>query len=172
LPAQAAQSGGSPKASEWFGAVSPYEQFSAQVIRDSGAWSSICRKMSRTPPRDLAAPEEMALAVFLGLRRTAGYDLAIERVGQAGSVQLFRARELAPAQDAFVAQVLTTPYRILIMPASTVAVSFLIRFDGVASGECLYIPAGERQHAERAAQLPGYPNCPKTPMWPIEGCKC
>jgi len=41
LPARAAISGGGPTPSEWFGAHSPYDQFSAQVIRGEDSWRQL-----------------------------------------------------------------------------------------------------------------------------------
>lgn len=169
MPAQEAISGGNSEHSEWSGTYSPYQLFSAQVIRDSDSWSQLWAELRRPPPQVIHAGRHMALAVFLGLRRTGGYDLVIEPAGQTETVQLFRVRELAPAPDAFVAQVLTTPYRIIVLPASTRAVLFLAGFDGAASGECLYIPAGEQGRAEKATQLPDNPPCSKIPVQPNEG---
>ena len=169
LPARSAISGGNSELPEWSGAFSPYQLFSAQVIRESDSWSQLWAQLRRPPPQAIHAGRQMALAVFLGLRRTGGYDLAIEPAGQTETVQLFRVRELAPAPDAFVAQVLTTPYRIIVLLASMRAVAFLVGFDGAASGKCLYIPAGERGRAEKAAQLPDIPLCSKMPAQPNEG---
>ncbi|MEE8172855.1 MAG: protease complex subunit PrcB family protein [Alphaproteobacteria bacterium] len=159
VPAHAALSGGNPQ--QWSGAFSPYQQFSAQVIRDAESWSQIWAQLHQPPPQSFDAGRHMALAVFLGLRTTGGYDLAIEPANRSDAVLLFRVRELAPAPDALVPQVLTNPYRILILPASTRPVFFLLRLRGVASGECLYIPAGERRRIENVAQLPTIPTCPK-----------
>ena len=158
VPAYAAISGGNPE--QWSGAFSPYQQFSAQVIRDGGSWSKIWAQLHQPPPQAFDAGRHMALAVFLGMRRTGGYDLAIEPAGRTDSVLLFRVRELAPAADAFVPQVLTNPYRILVVPASTRPVLFLTGIRGAASGECLYIPAEERGRAESVTRLPALPICP------------
>ncbi|MDA0230516.1 MAG: protease complex subunit PrcB family protein [Proteobacteria bacterium] len=111
----------------------------------------------------------MAIAVFLGSRRTGGYDLAIDPAGQTDMAQLFRVRELAPAPDAFVPQVLTTPYRIFLLPMNAQPVLFLTGFNGAASGECLYIPSGERRRAESITQFLNKPICPEAPGQSSEG---
>jgi hypothetical protein len=161
VPVGAATSGGNPETSEWSGAFSPYPEFSAEVIRDARSWSQLWARLHKPPPQAFDAGRHMALAVYLGLGRTGGYDLAIEPAGRSDTLALFRVRELAPAPDAFVPQVLTNPYRILVVPASSEPVLFLIGFHGAASGECLYISSGERGRAERVTQLPAYPICPK-----------
>ncbi len=52
---------------------------------------------------------------------------------------------------------------LILVPASTWSVLFLAGFRGVASGECLYIPAEERGRAESVTQWPTNPICPKAP---------
>ena len=142
-----AGAGGDAEPREWSGAFSPYIEFSVQVIRDAENWRQLW---------------DMALAVFLGMRRTGGYDIAIEPAGQSGSAALFRVREVPPAPGAFVTQALTNPYRIILLPANARPALMFVRLHGAAGQECLYIPAGERPLAEAAGPLPDTPICPET----------
>ena len=76
LPVREAISGGDSEHSEWSGTFSPYQNFSAKVIRETDSWSKLWAELGRPPPQGFQAGRHIALAVFLGLRRTGGYDLA------------------------------------------------------------------------------------------------
>jgi hypothetical protein len=143
LPPRGAVAGGGPEQSEWAGAFSPYGEFAAFVIRDAAGWRQLWTQLDQPPPRDFVAGRDMALAAFLGLRRTGGYDIVIEPAGMADGVVRYRLSEVPPAPGAMVIQVLTTPYRILLVPARAEPVHFLVRLHGAAAGERLYVPAGE-----------------------------
>jgi hypothetical protein len=156
LPARAAISGGGPTPSEWFGAHSPYDQFSAQVIRGEDSWRQLWAQLRQAPPQAFDAERDLALAVFLGLRRTGGYSVTIVPAGITDGVYLFAAHEQVPAAGSMVTQALTTPFRIIVVPKRSEPVVFLI---GGATGECLYIAATERARAEAVARLPALPVC-------------
>ncbi len=157
-----AGAGGDAEPREWSGAFSPYIEFSVQVIRDAENWRQLWAQLHQPSPPDFSAGRDMALAVFLGMRRTGGYDIAIEPAGQSGSAALFRVREVPPAPGAFVTQALTNPYRIILLPANARPALMFVRLHGAAGQECLYIPAGERPLAEAAGPLPDTPICPET----------
>ena len=154
LPARAAISGGGPTPSAWFGAHSPYDQFSAQVIRGEDSWRQLWAQLQQAPPQAFDAERDLALAVFLGLRRTGGYGVTIVPIGMTDGVYFFAVQEQAPAAGSMVTQALTTPFRIIVVPKRSEPIVFLV---GGAAGECLYIAATERARAEAAARLPALP---------------
>ena len=66
----------------------------------------------------------MVVAVFLGSRKTSGYDVAIQGTRDDGGALVVDYRETAPARDAMTAQVLTAPYHIAAVPARSGDVRF------------------------------------------------
>lgn len=95
------------------------------VVRDAAAWRKLWQ--GHAPDRALPAVDfskEMVVAVFLGSRPTAGYDVAIDGVREDGGALVVAYRETAPARDVMTAQVLTSPYHVAAVPARSGDVKF------------------------------------------------
>lgn len=103
---------------QWSGAQSSVEAPATRVVRDPAGWAALWRELGREPPRALDVPREMAIAVFLGERRTAGYRVEISNVRATAGELVVSYREHAPARDKRVAQVLTYPWAVVAVPSS------------------------------------------------------
>ena len=60
--------------------------------------------------------KESVVAVFLGSKPSAGYNVAILSTTEGGGALIVRYRETRPARDAMTAQILTFPYHIVAIP--------------------------------------------------------
>jgi hypothetical protein len=81
----------------------------------------------RTPPA-VDFTKEVVAAVFLGSRPSAGYAVDIVRARQEGVALVVSYKETRPAPDSVAAQVLTSPYHIVAIPAGSATV---VRFERV-----------------------------------------
>ena len=105
-----------PMGREWRGISGGPGEFETAVVRTAGAWRRLWARLDQEPPAALDTTRHMAIAVFLGMRRTGGYGVDIAAVEKAGGRLVIRFSERKPAAGSFVPQVLTTPYLIRIMP--------------------------------------------------------
>jgi PrcB C-terminal len=104
---------------------------SAQVIARNTSWAEFVertnlRAQSFRPEDPLPAIDfntEMAIALFLGVSPTSGYQIRVDRVDAEGDVLIVHALEIVPCAGATV---LTYPLSVIAVPRSdrTVAVSW------------------------------------------------
>jgi len=66
----------------------------------------------------------MVVGVFLGTRPTAGYGAEIVGYRGADSDAVIQYRESAPPRGAITAQVLTSPFHLVVVPRRTGTVTF------------------------------------------------
>jgi len=97
-----------------------------RVIRTAAEWQTF---WTATFGTNQAAPQidftrYMAAAVLIGRRTTAGYSVIITGADDVENRIEVRYRTITPGPDDIVAQVITSPYAIAILPASTQAVAF------------------------------------------------
>ena len=93
------------------------------TAREERGWRLLWQLVGEDPPGPL--PEEaMAVAVFLGARPTAGYQVTITDVLESPSEITVQYRETPPAPGATTAQILTAPYVVELVPLSSLPVSF------------------------------------------------
>lgn len=87
------------------------------VIRDEQAldrvWSEIAPRGDR-PAVDFE--QDMVLAVFMGERRTGGYQIRVEEVQREGEGIRVGVRMRAPGPNCMTTQALTQPYQIVRLP--------------------------------------------------------
>ena len=106
------------------GTLSGIERARQVVVRDESAWTLLWREHApgqSQPSLDFST--RTVIAVFLGSRNTAGFDVEITRVErQAGGI-VVHYREVRPQRDQMVAQIITAPFHIVSVP----------RFDGPAT---------------------------------------
>jgi len=127
LPAFAAEVDGGYES--WSGNSGASPAFRIFVARTPKQWTRLWKIAGRPQPRILENSTEMAVGIFLGLRRTGGYGVEVlsTRPGPVFSeVHYFEKR---PAKGAFVTQALTTPYIVQILDKSPRPVA-LFRNDG------------------------------------------
>src|SRR5689334_14050733 len=91
-------------------AMSSVESPRQVVARDAAEWAALWRLHSgeSTPPKvDLNT--RTIVAVFLGSRPSAGFDVAIVGTRQSNGALIVQWRERRPSRDDITAQVLTSP---------------------------------------------------------------
>ena len=103
---------------EWTGAHSTRAEFSVVVARTELAWNRLWAELSRSPPVTFDSDNQIAIAVFLGLRRTGGFAVNISTTEDGPVFYTVNVTEKKPAPEAMVTQALTTPYVIRIVPHS------------------------------------------------------
>lgn len=102
---------------QWSGLHSGIDQPSSRVIRDASEWSALWQQLNREAPAALE-PNHMAVAVFLGQRRTGGYRVEVTSArAEAGEIVL-EFREHTPAPGMMTTQALTSPWAVVTLPAS------------------------------------------------------
>ncbi len=110
--------------SDWSAARSAAFDELTMTVRDERGWRLLWQRIGDPPPGPL--PEgAMALAVVLGSRPTAGYLVEITDVRVEGGRIVARYRETAPAEGTMVAQVLTAPYTVRLVPLSALPVDYV-----------------------------------------------
>lgn len=103
--------------------------FRTQVVENSTDWQKLWQEhlgqTSQAPAVDFA--KERVAAIFLGLRPTAGYSVAVESVEVQAEQILVHYREVKPKPDQFVATVLTAPACLIRLPktAITLPITFI-----------------------------------------------
>ena len=90
------------------------------VVRNATAWRALWQQHS--PDRPMPAVDfskESVVAVFLGSRTTAGYNVTILSTTEGGGALVVKYREDRPKAGGVTAQVLTFPYHIVAIPKVT-----------------------------------------------------
>jgi hypothetical protein len=103
---------------EWSGAHSSRAEYSVAVLRSEEAWRELWAELSKSPPVALDSEKQIAIAVFLGMRRTGGFAVEITAVEDGPVFYSVDVGEIKPAPGAMVTQALTAPYVIRIVPHS------------------------------------------------------
>ncbi|MBI3047225.1 MAG: protease complex subunit PrcB family protein [Acidobacteria bacterium] len=89
------------------------------VVRSLDDWRALWKAHgSSQPPPSVDFSRSMVVAVFLGERPTAGYEVEITAVKAQGGRAVVEYVERRPAPDALVAQVLTSPFHIVSLSRS------------------------------------------------------
>jgi hypothetical protein len=95
------------------------------AVRDAGAWEMLWRVHAParpSPPVDFAS--EMVVGVFVGTRPSAGFGVEIVGYRLDADGVVIQYRESSPPRGAITAQVLTTPYHLVVIPQRTGSVTF------------------------------------------------
>lgn len=85
--------------------------------RTPAEWNALWRR--HAPDRDQPAVDfgrEMVVAVFMGSRPTAGFNVEIVSAQIEAGVLVVRVRETRPPSDRILAQVITSPYHLVAIP--------------------------------------------------------
>lgn len=85
------------------------------VARSPQEWAELWSRVGEPAPSALP-DDQMAVAVFLGPRDTAGYGVAIDRVQQTGADIVVGYHERVPGPTQAVAQMQTSPYAVRLLP--------------------------------------------------------
>ena len=95
------------------------------TARDLDQWTALWRAHASDRPRptvDLS--REMVVGVFMGTRPTAGFAVEIQGYQEEGHEVIVRYRETSPARGALAAQMLTSPYHLVVIPTRAGEVKF------------------------------------------------
>ncbi len=109
---------------QWQGFGGGPAGFAVAVARTPDEWRRLWAGLGRAPPAALDATSQMAVAIFLGLRRTGGYGVEITALDYQGTRLVVRYAERRPAAGGFVPQMLTTPYVVKVLARSDGEVVF------------------------------------------------
>lgn len=112
----------------WRAANARAQSLTFMAARNDTEWATLWELAGRVPPGRLP-PEQMALGVFLGTRTTTGYSVEIVRLrpehheGQRDRL-VVEYKEVMPPDGLFTSQVLTSPYAIVLVDRSDVAIRY------------------------------------------------
>ncbi len=123
--ALAMQTGALPMTTIDHGNQSNIDDAKQVVVRTAQEWTTLWRRHNpdrQRPSVDFA--RDMVVGVFLGSRPTAGYDIEIVSVKDGADATVVRYRVKQPARDAMTAQVLTSPYQLVVVPKRAGQVTF------------------------------------------------
>jgi hypothetical protein len=107
------------------GALSEIDGQRQVTVRDRDEWASLWR--THAPGRPAPAVDfsrEMVVGVFIGTRPTAGFTVDIVGYRDSGGNVVVEYRETEPPRDAITAQVIVSPYHLVVIPRRTGTVSF------------------------------------------------
>lgn len=130
---------------EWRGSRGGKQTFSVVVARAPLAWSNLWASIGQDPPAEFDADRQIAVALFLGQRRTGGYGITIGSVARRGAFMVVRFEEVRPAPDAMVSQALTSPYLVRMISKTEFPIA-IERADAAEGG--LIVPASEARVLE------------------------
>jgi hypothetical protein len=107
----------------WEGVLSAGATDMRVTARDQRDWGILWQLVGREPPG--ALPEgAMAVGIFLGTRPTAGYSVDYLGASETPDQITLQWREQTPGPDQMLAQVVTAPWAIRLLPASDRPVGF------------------------------------------------
>jgi hypothetical protein len=114
------------------GAMSNIEEPGQVVVRTAAEWQALWKQHGRAATPAVDFTQSMVVAVFLGTRPTAGFSVAITAVKTEGTRTVVEYLEREPSRDAFVGQVLTSPFHAVRLARTAGPVEFR-RLEGRAT---------------------------------------
>jgi len=119
-------------AKEWKGSHCGYTKPERLVIKTEDQWREVWEKMHRlrlpTPERPkIDFEREMVVAVFMGQRKTGGYEIEITEIEERKGEIIVEVEEKEPPPESIRAMALTQPYHIVVIKKS----SFPVRLQPV-----------------------------------------
>ena len=95
------------------------------TVRDRDEWASLWRAHApRRPAPAVDFSREMVVGVFMGTRPTAGFAVDIVGYRDSGNDVIVIYRETTPSRDTITAQVIVSPYHLVVIPRRTGTVTF------------------------------------------------
>ena len=102
----------------WSGIHGGSDGSSTIVVRDVQAWRSLWHQVGQEPPTEFDPTRQVAMAIFIGQRSTGGYSVEIAGIHQEGGKLRIEYRERMPQAGMMVAQVITSPWTIVLVSPS------------------------------------------------------
>ena len=100
------------------GMDSQIDRSQQRTARSAGEWATLWNQHAGErprPPVDFA--REMVVGVFLGSRPTGGFSIDVVGAREEGGALVVQYRETRPPPRSVAAQILTSPYHIVTLPA-------------------------------------------------------
>ena len=107
------------------GTMSNIDEPRQVVVRTAAEWQALWKEHdpgSAAPPVDFT--QSAVVGIFLGSRPTAGFSVDITAVKTEGNRTVVEYLERRPAADAFVAQILTSPFHVVRLAQIAAPVGF------------------------------------------------
>jgi hypothetical protein len=109
----------------WSGVQGGADSFATVVINDGTEWVELWKSIGRDPPTHrFDASKTIAVAVFIGQRRTGGYSVEITTLNETSDYIRVEYIEREPTSEMRVAQVLTTPWTVALISRTSKRVEF------------------------------------------------
>jgi hypothetical protein len=115
---------GSSAFQQWQGMTGTRTEAETLVIKDQSAWTNLWAELKREPPQATLDNKHIAVAIFCGTKPTAGYKVTVRGAHEESGHYVVEYVETGPAPDQMVAQVLTHPWVVAVLPASALPVVF------------------------------------------------
>lgn len=110
-----------PSTSKWRGTDGAPE-FAARIVKTEQEWTSLWRRLGQPVPRPLGT--DMAVIIEIGERMTGGYRPEVLSASERNGHLVVEYTDGAPGSDAIVAQVLTRPWAIAVIPRTDLPTEF------------------------------------------------
>jgi hypothetical protein len=123
LPLMAALQAGSG-VPQWHGSGGGRVEPETLVIKDQHSWADIWTELKQDPPQPTLDDKHMAVVIFSGTKRTAGYTISVRGAHEEDGRDVVEYVETGPAPGRAAAQMLTHPWVVAILPATTLPVIF------------------------------------------------
>ncbi len=114
---------------EWKGYRCGYSEAARLVIKTEDRWKEVWRKVHllRVPKPELPEidfQEEMIIAVFMGDRKSGGYEIEIREIIKTEKEIVVQVEEKEPSPESLRTMALTQPYHIIVVKSSLLPVRF------------------------------------------------
>ena len=106
---------------EWKGQSCAESDAKSVLVTDAAQWKSLWREAfgDSKPTPEVDFSTNVAVAVFVGTKRTGGYSVQFFEPSQVGSSTVIGYSVKSPGSGMFVIQAFTTPYAIRLYPKPT-----------------------------------------------------
>ena len=95
------------------------------VVRSADEFQALWKTHSTAPLPKVDFSQSIVVGVFLGMRPTTGYTVAIRAVRRTPKGAIVEWGEGVPEKDRIVGQMLTSPFHLVAIPRDVVNVEFL-----------------------------------------------
>lgn len=106
-----------PPLNQWQGNQARVSSAGEELAQDNNSWEALWARIGQPAPQNLPN-DKIAVAIFLGQKRTSGYSVAFTGTRQEAGQIIVTYRVNSPTFDQNVSQVITNPYAITLIPRS------------------------------------------------------
>jgi len=114
---------------EWKGYHCGYTKAARLLIKTEGRWKEVWekvhhRRLLKPELPKVNFPKEMVIAVFMGERRSGGYEIKIRKIIKTEKEIVVEVEEKEPSSEFLRTMALTQPYHIVAIKTSSLPVRF------------------------------------------------